>query len=207
MQQHSISQRLRDLVRNLPQSSITLSDLIHRVGNDGLLILTAMLTLVFLIPVSIPGVSTVFGGAILLIGASRFMRRDLWIPARIKHRNIQTKRLRPVIRKALPWLKKIEYLSRPNRIPLLVATGPAEQCNNLALVLGAILLMLPFGPIPFTNTLPALALLFLAIGLLQRDGVCVLLGYLSFVATFVYFGFLFAGGNWVAREALSRLIA
>lgn len=206
MQQQSTSQRLRDLLRTLPRSGITLSDLIHQVGNDGLLILTAMLTLVFLIPVSIPGVSTVFGGAILLIGASRFLRRELWIPARLKHRRIQTKKLRPVIRKALPWLKKVEYLSRPNRIPVLVANGAAEQLNSLALVLGAILLMLPFGPIPFTNTLPALALLFLAIGLLQRDGVCVLLGYLSFVATLVYFSFLIAGSGWAAREVVSRLL-
>jgi hypothetical protein len=206
MQQQSISQRLRDLVRNLPQNGTTLSDLLHQVGNDGLLVLTAMLTLVFLIPVSIPGVSTVFGAAILLIGASRFLRRELWLPASIRHRNIQTKKLRPVIRKALPWLKKVEYLSRPNRIPALVANGTAEQFNNLALVLGAILLMLPFGPIPFTNTLPALALLFLAIGLLQRDGVCVLLGYLSFLATFVYFGVLIAGSGWAARAAFSRMM-
>ena len=52
----------------VPRTGITLSELIHRVGNEGLLMLTALLTLVFLIPVSIPGVSTVFGAAILLIG-------------------------------------------------------------------------------------------------------------------------------------------
>ncbi|WP_020653241.1 exopolysaccharide biosynthesis protein [Massilia niastensis] len=205
MHDEPVSQRIRALVRTLPSTGITLSELIHRVGNDGLLILTALLTLVFLLPVSIPGVSTVFGAAILLIGVSRLFRRELWIPARIKHKIIGTRKLRPVLRKALRWLKKIERVSRPNRIQWLVADGPMEHLNNASLILGAILLMMPFGLIPFSNTFPAVALLFLAIGLLQRDGVCVLLGYISNVATIVYFGVLIGGGGLVAREVFGRL--
>ncbi len=200
-----VSKRLRSLVRSLPRTGITLSELIHQVGSDGLLILTALLTLVFLIPVSIPGVSTVFGAAILLIGVSRLFGRDLWIPSRMKHKIIGTKKLRPILRKALPWLQKIERLSRPNRIQWLVAKGPIERLNNASLILGAILLMMPFGMIPFSNTFPAVALLFFAIGLLQRDGVCVLLGHISNVVTIVYFGILITGGGLAVRELFSRL--
>ena len=203
----SISQRIRALVRSLPTTGITLSELIHRVGNDGLLLLTALLTLVFLLPVSIPGVSTVFGAAILLIAVSRLFGRELWIPARLKNKTIGTRKLRPVLRKALPWLQKIERVSRPNRIQWLVAKGPVERMNDASMILGAVLLMMPFGMIPFSNTIPAVAVLFLAIGLLQRDGVCVLLGYISNVATIVYFGLLFTGGGLAAREAFNRLSA
>jgi hypothetical protein len=203
----SISQRIRALVRSLPPTGITLSELIHKVGNDGLLLLTALLTLVFLIPVSIPGVSTVFGAAILLIGTSRLLRRELWIPAKIKHRMINTRKLRPVLRKALPWLQKIERVSRPNRVQWLVSKGTVEHMNNASLILGAVLLMMPFGMIPFSNTFPAVALLFLAIGLLQRDGLCILLGYVSNLVTIVYFGILFTGGGLAIREAFNRLTA
>lgn len=200
-----ISQKLRSLVRSLPPTGITLSELIHRVGNDGLLLLTALLTLVFLIPVSIPGVSTVFGAAILLIGLSRLFRRDLWIPSKIKHRIIATKKLRPLLRKALPWLQKIERVSRPNRIAWLVADGPMQRLNDASLILGAVLLMMPFGLIPFSNTFPAVALLFFAIGLLQRDGVCVLLGHISNIATIIYFAVLIGGGGMAAREVFERM--
>jgi len=205
MYDEPISQRLRSLVRSLPPTGITLSELIHRVGNDGLLILAALLTLVFLIPISIPGVSTVFGAAILLIGISRLFRRELWIPSRLKHKTIGTKKLRPVLRKALPLLHKLERVSRPNRIEWLVAGGPVQRMNDASLILGAVLLMMPFGLIPFSNTFPAVALLFLAIGLLQRDGVCVLLGYISNVLTIVYFGALIGGGGLAAREVVGRL--
>lgn len=202
-----ISHRLRSLVRSLPPTGITLSELIHRVGNDGLLILAALLTLVFLIPISIPGVSTVFGAAILLIGISRLLRRELWIPSRLKHRTIGTRKLRPVLRKALPLLHKLERVSRPNRVAWLVAGGPVERMNNAFLILGAVLLMMPFGLIPFSNTFPAVALLFLAIGLLQRDGVCVLLGYIGNVLTIAYFGALIGTGGLAAREVFGRLVA
>ncbi|MEN3275310.1 MAG: hypothetical protein V7631_1100 [Massilia sp.] len=200
-----LSQRLRSLVRSLPPTGITLSELIHRVGNDGLLILTALLTLVFLIPVSIPGVSTVFGAAILLIGMSRLFGRELWIPASMKHKTIGTKKLRPVLRKALPWLKKIERVSRPNRIQWLVAGSLIARLNDASLILGAVLLMMPFGLIPFSNTFPAVALLFFAIGLLQRDGVCILLGHISNIATIVYFAVLIGGGGLAAREVFERM--
>lgn len=202
-----ISWKLRDLVRTLPPSGITLSDLIHRVGNDGLLILAALLTLVFLIPVSIPGVSTVFGAAILLIGVSRLFGRELWIPARLKHRTIATEKLSPVLHKALPWMVRMERVSRPNRIRWLVSNGAVEHLNNAALILGAVLLMMPFGLIPFSNTFPAVALLFLAIGLLQRDGVCVLLGHISNLVTILYFALLIGGGGLAIREVFNRLTA
>jgi hypothetical protein len=207
MHAEPVSRKIRSLLRSLPRTGITLSELIHRVGNDGLLILTALLTLVFLIPVSIPGVSTVFGAAILLIGTSRLFKCDLWIPSRLKHRIIGTRKLRPVLRKALPWLQKLERVSRPNRIQWLVAEGPIARLNNLSIVLGAVLLMMPFGMIPFSNTFPAIALLFLAIGLLQRDGVCVLLGYIANFVTIVYFTVLIGGGGLALREAFNRLSA
>jgi hypothetical protein len=201
-----VSQRLRALVRSMPRTGITLSELIRSVGNDGLLILVALLTLVFLIPISIPGVSTVFGAAILLISVSRLIGRDLWIPSRLEHRVIGTRKLRPLLRKALSWLKKLERVSKPNRIQWLVAAGAVAFFNNAALILGAVLLMMPFGLIPFSNTFPAVAILFLAIGLLQRDGVCILLGHISNVVTIIYFGVLIGGGGLAVRELVNRFI-
>jgi hypothetical protein len=201
-----VSQRLRALVRSMPRTGITLSELIRSVGNDGLLILVALLTLVFLIPISIPGVSTVFGAAILLISVSRLIGRDLWIPSKLEHRVIGTRKLRPLLRKALSWLKKLERVSKPNRIQWLVAAGAVAFFNNAALILGAVLLMMPFGLIPFSNTFPAVAILFLAIGLLQRDGVCILLGHISNVVTIVYFGVLIGGGGLAVRELVNRFV-
>jgi len=85
-----------------------------------------------------------------------------------------------------------------------VAAGPVAFFNNAALILGAVLLMMPFGLIPFSNTFPAVAILFLAIGLLQRDGVCILLGHISNVVTIIYFSVLIGGGGLAVREVFNR---
>jgi len=76
------------------------------------------------------------------------------------------------------------------------ARGMMSVLNNSAFILGAVLLMAPFGLIPFSNTLPAVALLLLAIGLLERDGICIILGHLMNLATILYFGLLIAGGSF-----------
>ncbi|WP_411834423.1 exopolysaccharide biosynthesis protein [Pseudoxanthomonas mexicana] len=80
-----------------------------------------------------------------------------------------------------------------------------DKLNSLAFILAALLLMAPFGFVPFSNTLPALALLLYAIGFIQRDGGAVLLGHLANIGTIVYFGVLIGGGGVAARELLQRL--
>jgi len=65
--------------------------------------------------------------------------------------------------------------------------------------------MAPFGLIPFSNTLPAIAILFFAIGLLQRDGICILLGHLVNFATIVYFTLLIVGGGATIYEIFQRI--
>lgn len=197
-----LREKLIEMIHALPTSGVTLNHLLGMAGQDGLMILTALLSLVFLIPVSIPGVSTVFGAAILLIALCRLSAREVWLPLRLRTRVLATEKLRPVLQRALRWLSYLERVSEPHRLTWLVTGSVANALNNAALVLGALLLMAPFGLIPFSNTFPAVALLFLAIGLVQRDGVCIVLGHLGNLLTILYFGLLFTGGGLALREAI-----
>ena len=104
----------------------------------------------------------------------------------------------------MSWFHRLERISRPHRGRWLSAPGPLAVVNDLAFILGAVLLMLPFGLIPFSNTLPAIALLLLAIGFLQRDGVCIALGHLANVATILYFALLLSGGGLALKAVLER---
>jgi hypothetical protein len=196
----ALGAKLKTIIANLPPETVTLAEIRDRLGQDGLLLLTAFLTLVFMIPVSIPGVSTVFGAAILLIGINRLFRCSLWLPQRLQERALPAEKLRAGLTGGMVWFHRLERISRPHRLKWLTGQGVVGVANDLALILGAGLLMAPFGLIPFSNTLPALALLLLAIGLLQRDGVCILLGHLANMATMVYFTVLIAGGGVAIRE-------
>ena len=201
----SLGQQLADIIERLPPDALSLGELLDVFSDEGLLLLTILLTLVFLIPVSIPGVSTVFGAAILLVGVSRLINRPLWLPQRVKYKALPAARLRPGLTAGLVWVRRMEKISRPHRLRLFV-DGPGQGViNNLAFILAALLLMAPFGFVPFSNTLPALALLLYAIGFIQRDGGAILLGHLANIGTIVYFSVLIGGGGVAVRELFQRL--
>ena len=204
-EQGSLREQMVAMIARLPDGSMPLGELLDQFGDEGLLLLTIFLTLVFLIPVSIPGVSTVFGAAILLVGLSRLRNKPLWLPQRLRARSIPTTRLRPALERGLEWVRRMEKISRPHRLPGLARDGVIGVVNNLAFILGALLLMAPFGFVPFSNTLPAIALLLFAIGFLQRDGGAVLMGHLANVATIIYFSVLIGGGGLVVKEVFNRL--
>ncbi len=200
----ALSKQLEILIEDLPENStLTTNELIERCGEEGLLLLAAMLTLVFLIPVSIPGVSTLFGAVILLIGVSRLRRGPLWLPARVKKKTVAVESLRPALKQGLKWVLRLEKISRSNRLAALAEGRAVNLFNNLAFIAAALVLMAPFGFVPFSNTFPGLALLFYAVGLAQRDGVAILLGHCTNIATVLYFAVLIGGGGLAIKHLLS----
>ncbi len=202
----STADKLEAAIEALPSGAVTLAQVRDLVGSDGLMLLTAFLTIVFLVPVSVPGVSTVFGACILLIGVSRLFRLELWLPERIERRQVATERLRSALRHGLVWIRRLDRFCRPQRISWAASDGAVRVVNDCAIILGAALLMAPFGLIPFSNTFPAIALLFLAIGSLQRDGLFILLGHLSNLVTIAYFALLIGGGGYALMAFIQRLL-
>ena len=201
----ALGEQLAQIIRELPEGQLTLGELLDVFGDEGLLLLTMLLTLVFLIPVSIPGVSTIFGAVILLVGISRLIGRPLWLPAKLRDKALPARKLRPGLTAGMVWVRRLEKISRPHRLRALVDGRAQDVLNNLGFILAALLLMAPFGFVPFSNTLPALALLLYAVGMIQRDGGAVVLGHLANVATIIYFAVLIGGGGVALRELFQRL--
>lgn len=199
----ALSNQLETLIEELPEHELSVKDLIDRCGQEGLLLLSALLTLIFLIPVSLPGVSTVFGAVILLVGISRLRNGPLWLPARVKKKTVTVEKLRPALERGLKWVRRLEKVSRSQRLPALADNRVAAMVNNLAFVIAALMLMAPFGFVPLSNTLPGIALLFFAVGLAQRDGIAIVLGHLSNIATATYFGVLIGGGGIAIKNFLT----
>ena len=178
------------MIAELPSDHVTVAEIREPDRRRGRTDAPLLLCVIFLVPVSIPGVSTVFGAAILLGGTSRLFRRKLWLPGFVARRQLAADKVKAGLTRGSAWLHRLEKISKPRRLQRYLAAGAAETVNSFGIVLGAVLLMAPFGFVPFSNTLPAIAVLLLCIGLLQRDGLCVLLGHVMNLLTMVYFAAL-----------------
>jgi hypothetical protein len=75
--------------------------------------------------------------------------------------------------------------------------------GDLAFISAAVLLMAPLSFLPFSNTLPGVALLLYSIGFIQRDGAAVVGGHLVQLASIIYFGAVLASGGVALKALLS----
>jgi hypothetical protein len=188
----SLNSRVLRIIDTIPNHHSGLSEIINLLGKEGMLLFSALLTIIFLIPVSIPGFSTIFGAIIFFIAFSQMIDKELWLPQIVKRKQIPTDKLRISLHKGLKWFRLIEKISKPYRLNLLISNKIANRINNFSILLGALLLMLPLGFIPFGNTFPAIAILFLSIGILQKDGIIIVLGHVSNLGSLVYFTLFFS---------------
>jgi hypothetical protein len=197
----TLSVTLTQLIRSIEGKTVSLRDLMAIVGEQGMLLVCAIAALPFLIPVSIPGVSTVFGAGIILISLAVAFNRLPWLPRSILDRELNAEKLVPALEKGVNFVSRFDRFFR-RRLSVLTTGAGIARLNGLAITFAGVLLMLPLGLIPFSNTLPAIAILLLATGIIQRDGLVLLLGYLFIVFTVIYFAAL----AWAAVAAGTSLM-
>ena len=167
--------------------SVTLRDLLAMLGEQGLLVFCGVLAAPFLLPVTVPGMSTVLGLPMLLIGFAVMASRVPWLPERLLNRSLPAATVRSVLQKVRGWAERFEHLVRPRMLGL--TGGRVINAVNGALVIVAVLLMMaPLPLVPFVNSLPALAIILLCFGMAERDGLVITLGYVMTLISALYVG-------------------
>src|SRR6476660_320166 len=136
----TVGEALARMIESLQAPRVTLREILRDFGDHGALLLCALLTIPFLLPVSIPGVSTVFGLAILLLSVGIVANRTPWLPARVMDRSLDASALKSVLSHGLSVIERIERLVR-QRIGVLTQTAFANRVNGMAIFSGAVLLM------------------------------------------------------------------
>ena len=183
-----LSAELADLRTLSSQRAVTLHEVIQTLGGRGYLLLVLLLALPFITPIPLPGLSTPFGLAIAVIALRLSLGQRPWLPQKIQRKELPQGFFGRLFTMAEKVLRFLEKFLRP-RLTLLTDTPLLQQLHAVLMFVAAVALLLPL-PIPFTNSFPAWAILLVAAGLLERDGVFVLAGYVAFAAGVFYFMFL-----------------
>jgi hypothetical protein len=173
--------RFSDVLTELagrPTAAISLGDVLAAFGDRAF----GALMLVFAAPNMLPlppGVSVVLGAPLLFVTAQLMLGRPaLWMPAFICRQSISRDVFIVLTTKLSPILLRAERGLRP-RLSLLLHPVNERIAGAACLLLAVILLL----PIPFGNIPPAWALAAFALGILERDGLATLVGWLGTIGS------------------------
>lgn len=191
-----LSKELTDLRLRVAERPVTIRELLYALKGRAYMLLVILLTLPFLLPLPLPGLSTPFGLAIILICLRLAFGQRPWLPMSIQRRELPAgfiPRVLDLAAKIIGWLERV---LRPRWL-VLTEHAIIRQLHAVIMVAAASILLLPL-PIPFSNGLPGWSILLLAGGLLERDGWAILFGYLMFALSVVYL--------WLFGEAAQGLV-
>jgi hypothetical protein len=171
------SEVLNDLARR-PTPAISLGNVLDAFGDRAF----GALMLVFAAPNMLPlppGMSAVLGAPLLFVTAQLMLGRPtLWMPGFICRQTIPRDFFALLTTKLSPILRRAERILRP-RFTLLLHPVPERIVGAACLFLAIIL----FLPIPFGNIPPAWAIAAFALGILERDGLATVVGWLATIGS------------------------
>lgn len=182
------NQRASDLLRQLTKTTeenICLGAIFDKLGERAYGLILIFCALPSALPVSIiPGVAFILSIPIIIVAAQLTLaKKTLWLPKRINQVTIEKNKLSKTLDKALPYLIKCERWLKPR---LAVMTSKFfEVLIGLTIMVLALLLMLP---IPFSNFIFSMLIVIFSLGLLEKDGVYIITGWLGCIlyAVFAY---------------------
>jgi len=173
--------RLRD---QLGERTVTLREVIATLRGRAYVLVVILFSLPFVTPIPLPGLSTPLGIVIAFIALRQSFGLRPWLPKKWQRRELPAgffKKTFAVAGRVIGWL---ERLLRP-RLAWVSSTALAQRTHAFVILICAVILLLPL-PIPFSNTFPAWAILLIAAGNLERDGLFILLGYVAFLLGNLY---------------------
>ena len=157
------------LARVAGPEGLTIREVRDHLDERGFGLMILILSIPCLVP-ALYGVPQVLGVPIIILAAQILVgREEPWLPEGILKRRVKREWLDAMADFADKRMRWSERLSKP-RLKWL-ACGPGERLAALLMIVATLTII-----IPFTNTVPSVALALMAVGLIQRDGLFVGVG-------------------------------
>ena len=188
----TFSQELQHLATIFAERPATVSAILNATQGRGFELLLVLISLPFLTPIPLMGLSTVFGVIVLLIGARLAFGHEPWLPRRVLQHQLPAGFILKALSAASRIVRWLEIVLRP-RLLFLHEQLVFRRLAGGLIALSGLLLLLPL-PVPLTNSFPALTIILLAAGALERDGLFFIMGCAAFSLTVSYFCLVAFGG-------------
>jgi hypothetical protein len=149
---------------------ISIGDLLQALRRRALGALMFIFAVITALPMP-PGVSAVVGAPLVFLTAQLMLGMHAWLPKIIADRSLSRVDFSRVVKAAAPWLARAESIMRPRLV--FLAQRPAVYLVGFVAFIMALILLLP---IPGGNMPPSIAICIMALGLIERDGLWIVIG-------------------------------
>lgn len=181
---------LEDCVTRAQGGELTLGEVFDKLHESSFPLITIVMILPFLQPISLGPLATAGGLALTGLGWQMFRERETpWLPGRVRKISLNAKMWRILLRTCERVLSLCKKITRP-RLKNLAIGRSARKLGGFLIAFSGLLMAIPFAGLPFNNTLPTLVMLFVAVGELEEDGFMVLLAVFFLALTVAYFSFI-----------------
>ena len=198
----TLSQELARLVDQAPADrSLTLNSLLRDTVGRGLFLVVILLSLPFITPIPLPGVSMVMGLVIGVLAVRLALGLPPRLPRALGERSLEAGFSQKVLSASVKLLQLVEKLAKPRHSAWL-DWAPVRAANALLVALMALLLMPPF-----TNSLPAYSIILLAASMMEEDGVLIWVAYAISAGTAIYLMLILAALESAFQRLYNYLFA
>lgn len=171
----TLSQDLQAVLDHAAGGPLSLGEVVDAIGQRGMALMLMIVCIPFLVPIPTMGLSAPAGLAVASYGVTIMLNVRPWLPKFLARRQLSYGTLQRVVGVGLRLTHRAERLLKP-RLKFMTWPG-INALIGVSLVLLGLFLSLPL-PIPGTNAAPAVGILLLLAGWVERDGVFVLAGQL-----------------------------
>ncbi len=174
-----------------PKKGVTqIEGLMEDLHENGILLGMILFAVPLAIPLPYPpGFSTIFGAPLVILSIQMlFGSRKVKLPNAINKYEIKNTILHMISKKTVPIIKTIEVYIKPR-----LSFAQSIFCEQLVGFLCLIAALAVIVPLPFTNAIPSQGITIMTLGLLNRDGLVIIIGSIVaiigiFIATMAIIG-------------------
>jgi hypothetical protein len=169
-----IIEHLKEIIGNTDEETINIGQLKEKMQSASYALLMLVFCLPLLIPIPTPGLSAIVSIPLVFLTFQLMIGKESpWFPKKISNISLKISDIKKVTEKLEPSIKKLEKFLKP-RLEILLNKKAQNFIGAFCFFLSTLIIL----PIPFGNVIPAIAIFIISLGLLQKDGVFVIVGIL-----------------------------
>lgn len=188
---------LADVERDDTPNRITVGEFIDQFAERGFGIIILLCAIPNLLPVNVPGISLPFSVVIVFFTTQWMLNyKHPWLPSFVRKRDFEEQAFANAVLKVTPHIRTLEKVIKPR--------GAFMEQRAATILIGCFILgltfvlALPLSFIPFSNTIPAVFIALIAIGIIERDGWLILGSVIAgIIAHLLYSVVVIAGVTYV----------